>query len=86
MENRVKRRKRHVVVSDDYLDGITALTVIKPEDFHEFVQAIDADILDAYDKAWDHLWATEKALRAAMGAAPEIRNRLYKSPESGSED
>ena len=78
-------RRRRVIVSEDYLDGIMGLSVRAPEEYDETCWLIDAELLDALAAAENAYDAAKERIRAAWLAASEVRNPSYKNVNEAEE-
>lgn len=72
---------RKIVVYDEYLDGISSLTARKPEEWDDEYRLVPADVLDAYDAAWEAMRAAEKRLGEAYATARVVKRRRRKSDD-----
>lgn len=80
------KRTRLVVIGDEYLDGIMALHVSKPDTWVETAWLVDVDALDAYEAAQEALQQAEDRLRKAWASAPEVPNPSYEPDDEDEAD
>lgn len=70
-------RRRAVVVSDEYLDGITGMSVQAPSEYDRECRLIPVALLEVRDAAAKALDAAEQAIREAWATAAPRRNPKF---------
>jgi hypothetical protein len=77
---------RHVVVSEDYLDGIVGMSVSKPTGWDAEVVVLSAALVRRYEAAEEELRAAENAIRMALATAPRRKNPKYEPLDEDTDD
>jgi hypothetical protein len=76
-----RRETRHVVVTEEYLDGVMGMDVRAPTGWDSEVVVLPDALVRRYEAAESELRAAENAIRMALATAPRRKNPKYEVEE-----